>query len=291
VGHGIQYAGVEVTLVVATDGSASEPTSDDRRICGTTGLAIVRSDGRSAWRIAKTSYGPLQPIRRGIKWDRSDWNRYDVPGHQTVYAATPTVAAYGESLAYLRAGLDKTKLSQVFVESSEDHFDGQQSIQEAVAAEWAEMNFQAPGTLNAGWRHARALYELKLPNHGWFIDIQDAESLAALRRRLSHPLRVLDVSTLTLSHLTGEDRRLTTAIADWLWRVTLEDGQTAHGIKYSSKYGSNWTCWALWMRSDSADHQLTAQAIKSAPGLEIRPCQNNPDLQSATNVLGLNYCF
>jgi hypothetical protein len=188
-------------------------------------------------------------------------------------------------------GLDKSKLSQAFDETSEDHFDGQQSIQEAVAAEWAEMNFQPPGTLNAGWRHARALYELKLPNQGWFIDIQDAESLAALRRQLGDPLRALEVSTLTMSHLTGEDRRLTTVIANWLWQVTLDDGRKAHGIKYSSKYGSNWTCWALWLRSDSADHQLAAQAIQSAPGLAIGPCQNNPELQSATRVLGLNHCF
>ena len=56
------------------------------RICGKTGLALV--DGPdSAYRVAKESYGPLNPQERGLlSDDRSLWYRFDTPG-RTIYAA------------------------------------------------------------------------------------------------------------------------------------------------------------------------------------------------------------
>lgn len=50
------------------------------RICAKTGLALV-SGPDSAYRVAKESYGPLNPQERGLlSDDRSTWYRFDTPG-------------------------------------------------------------------------------------------------------------------------------------------------------------------------------------------------------------------
>ncbi|RCS77839.1 hypothetical protein CIK70_12265 [Brachybacterium alimentarium] len=58
---------------------------------------------------------------------------------------------------------------------------------------------------------------------------------------------------LTLAHLTGDDRVLTTAIATALRdEVTLDDGTLPLGIRFLSKHGhparGTGICWAYWMR-------------------------------------------
>jgi hypothetical protein len=58
---------------------------------------------------------------------------------------------------------------------------------------------------------------------------------------------------LTLSHLTSDDRVLTTAIATQLRNaVTLDDGSLPLGIRFVSKHGvpvgATGTSWAYWMR-------------------------------------------
>ena len=161
--------------VVAPPGEANRPHGMYlRRVCSVTGLALIRSTGKSAWRVAKTSYGPLNPVPRQPGADRSDWNRYDVEGSRTIYAAAPKAAAYAESLAWMRTGLDQS-LGQLFDRTADDYFDGGQDLLDEVENEWIQMGLHRPGTLNAGWRQRRALYRVGLPEVGWFIDIQDAE--------------------------------------------------------------------------------------------------------------------
>src|SRR5699024_7506193 len=88
------------------------------------------------------------------------------------------------------------------------------------------------------------------------ITIAATETIAALEDLLPQswptaegPLEEL----LTLAHLTGEDRALTTAIATALRdEVTLDDGTLPLGIRFLSKHGhpaqGTGTCWAYWMR-------------------------------------------
>jgi len=58
---------------------------------------------------------------------------------------------------------------------------------------------------------------------------------------------------LTTSHLTSDDRVLTSAIAEKLRNdITLDDGSLPLGVRYVSKHGrpaaGTGTCWAYWMR-------------------------------------------
>lgn len=70
---------------------------------------------------------------------------------------------------------------------------------------------------------------------------------------------------LTLSHLTGDDRFLTTSIATVLREdVSLDDGTLPLGIEFISKHGKphdgTGTCWAYWMRD--VDNGLSETAIE-----------------------------
>lgn len=124
-----------------------------------------------------------------------------------------------------------------------------------IIAEWDEV-----GTMKASWlprafREGRKLYTLQFPP-GWWIDITATETITALENLRSQywptaqgPLK----EPLTLTHLTSEDRALTTAIAEVLRsEIMLDDGTLPLGIKFLSKHGhparGTGICWAYWMR-------------------------------------------
>lgn len=75
-------------------------TSLDQRICSRTGLALVAGPV-SALRIARESYGPLNPISRPHGESPEAWSRYDTPD-RTIYACADPVTAYMELLAPYR---------------------------------------------------------------------------------------------------------------------------------------------------------------------------------------------
>ncbi|WP_157697084.1 hypothetical protein [Brachybacterium avium] len=124
-----------------------------------------------------------------------------------------------------------------------------------IVAEWDEA-----GTMKASWlprafREGRGLYTLSFPT-GWWIDITATETITALEDLLPHPWPTAEgplEEPLTLAHLTGDDRVLTTAIATALREeVTLDDGTLPLGIRFLSKHGhpaqGTGICWAYWMR-------------------------------------------
>ena len=70
-------------------------------VCARTGLAYVTGPV-TGFRIAKTSYGPLNPLARpaGVA-ERSSWSRFDTTG-STIYLAADAATAYAETLAMAR---------------------------------------------------------------------------------------------------------------------------------------------------------------------------------------------
>lgn len=141
------------------------------------------------------------------------------------------------------------------------------------------------GTMRAAWlprafREGRTLYTLRFPG-GWWVDISAMESLRALRELFPSPSPT-ETGTfdgpLTLSHLTGEDRVLTTSIAAALRdEITLDDGTLPLGIRFLSKHGQpsagSGVCWAYWMRD--VDSGL-GEPTEVDPGASIS--EDDPDL-------------
>lgn len=253
----------------------SSEAHSSHRVCEKTGLGLTAGP-TSPLRIARQSFGPLNPLTREPGSDRGAWSRYDVLG-RTVYACADDLTAYLELLAPYRTMIDAERRA---LQPVADFL--ARPLEEVwcdVVTDWDES-----GTMKASWlprafREGRAVYELSFPT-GWWIDITAAETLAALRERFPQPwpTKHSDLSEpLTLSHLTSDDRFLTTTIAQTLHdTVELDDGSLPLGIQFLSKHGhpSGGTghCWAYWMRDvDDAGLPERARVLSSRPIAEDDP--------------------
>lgn len=227
-------------------------TSLDQRICSRTGLALVAGPD-SALRIARESYGPLNPVPRPPGETPQAWSRYDTSG-RTIYACADRLTAYMELLASYRTDVNAERRAlQPIADAMGQDLD---ALWREIVAEWDEAGAMRASWLPRAFREGRKLYTLTFPA-GWWIDITATETIAALEDLLPHAWPTSEgllEEPLTLAHLTGDDRVLTTAIATTLRdEVTLDDGTLPLGIRFLSKHGhpaqGTGICWAYWMRN------------------------------------------
>lgn len=260
------------------------------RVCARTGLVLRPAARQQIWRVAKSSYGALNPLPRDPHDDRAEWGRYDVAGHRTAYGASPREATYGEALASQRLkfkGDDDPSWGHLFDDPPPRGVD---SLLDAIKQEWEREGYMPPGTVSGGWRHDRLVYELRLPHSGWFIDIERVESIAAISRALRANLAAFDLEHLSVGHLRSERRALTTTIAGWLRDQVLDDGSLPHGVQFASKHDSTWTCWAIWLRALDDGKPVTAEPTKADSGTEIKGCDQNHELHRIVQLFDLK-CF
>lgn len=230
------------------------------RVDSATGLHLVSSPTAPVYRIAKSSYGPMNPpVREESK--RRTWNRWDTPG-RTVYASDSAGTAYIEALAWAHeeaASRDRAirKTAELFGVSPK-------KAHEMVEADWLKAGNMQPSWLPTIWRDGRRMYQLMLPD-GWWVDVMSSNTLSAISAGLEDDLLKRGINgTLTVSEVTSNDRRLTTRIATWLREeVTPDDGTQPLGVQFTSKYGrsgeAQGTSWAYWMRA--VDAGLSAEPV------------------------------
>lgn len=153
--------------------------SNSTRTCDATGLTLKRATGEVVHRVAKPSYGPLNPPVRESGSDRAEWGRFDVVHRQTVYGGEPEECAYAESLAAFRVAADlrEAKAGDLFGGSRRD---SRRSVLELIEDEWQTSSHMGPGKMPADWREVRNLYRVSLPTEGWFVDIAHSETVTAL---------------------------------------------------------------------------------------------------------------
>jgi len=162
---------------------------------------------------------------------------------------------------------------------------GGKSIIRQVAEEWSTLQHMAPHTVEQGWRDERLIYTLRLPPSGHFVRLDTSNSIAVVTAALGRDLARLGVRRLTTAALAGEDRRVTTLIAEWVWSQTLADGAKPHGIEYGSKHGNNWRCWAIWLRR--IDDGLAGELTTSDKGSQIMEPRQNPALEQVAELFNL----
>lgn len=198
-----------------------------REVCSRTGLAYIEG-AVEGWRIAKTSYGPLNPVAREAGEDPSGWYRFDTLG-STVYFAETRRTAFAETLAMAR-NVAGYRTATVF---AAEHFGI--SIDEAeqmVREDWERIGLMAPGWIPAVWRDSRLMYRIRVDSPRRWIDLTAAESIAVLNYELGPQLAAITdppLEQVTLSTLTSENRRATTMIAGWLRDLLLDDGSYPAG--------------------------------------------------------------
>lgn len=226
--------------------------TSEGRICDKTGLKLIPSSSRIVWRVARTSYGALNPkMRDPAEVSRQQWGRWDPPGERTIYASEHPTGSYLETLAWSRPTKD---------EPAEKYFtdaEPGETILEAIAADWAVEGTMCLWSVPASWREDRNLYELGLPDTGWLVDVTDSESLSRLTVAFDLP------EPLTLAHLAGEERDLTTKIGQWVRSQELFDGSSPIGIAYRSRFGTNHRCYALWLAPQGDTERI--EILSEAP--------------------------
>lgn len=247
------------------------------RICEQTGLCLVPANGQTVYRIQKSSYGALNPVLREDSATRSEWGRWDVLNHRTIYAASSREGAYLETLGW--ADLEEPKVKNVRLDDLFDD-EGKTSWLDAIDAEWRTQGHMPIGQLPRQWRDERTIYTLQLPRTGWFIRVDHSASIAAVRD--TWRAATASAATLTLTDLLSADRELTTKIADLLHSKILDDGSLAHGLVYPSKHGTDHDCWAIWLRSidDGNPDREPTTVLTSAP-IDF----NDRDLRAASQAL------
>ncbi|MFF3574108.1 hypothetical protein [Nocardia jiangxiensis] len=258
-------------------------SANTSRRCPKTGLALVSAARREVFRLAKPIYGPLDPITRGVSAfeDREEWNRFDVEGQRTVYAASTMEGAYGELLAPLRPKLP-TAASAYFDDVHQDD-----ELESLIREEWRSSGYRPPGEVDLTWLAELKLYRITLPARGWLIDIEAAASLSVISTAYA-PRALIErgITDITVAELRGPARWLTTAIASRIWPVTLYDGTLSHGVMYGSRYGSEWSCWAVWLRRSKRSHPKGLVTTADS-GTEVLQPALNPPLQAVLSTYGL----
>ena len=248
----------------------------ESEVCSTTGLAVRPAAGQRSYRLAKPSYGVLNPPTRPLssRADRSKWNRFDLPGQQTVYAASSLEGAYGELLGALK--LPRTIAASDYLDDASDT-----DLYDLITQDWAQMGKQRPGTVDLRWIYAHRIYNVDLPIHGWFVEIEHARSITYLTQHIPVSLADIGLTEITVSETRSSDRHLTTALAELLVRVQIHASTAAHGIHYYSKHGTDWTCWAIWL------HEHTFAALHTDTGSPVKPPATNPALARVLDIYNL----
>ena len=221
--------------------------------CGATGLHLISDPGIYGYHVGKNDYPPLSAATRdaAAKW-RQAWGRYDVPG-QTFYLAETRECAYAEVLSqYKRANGTSDTLAKDAAAVGLTL----QAFVEEVAQEWSERDSMGLGALPAGWRYDRGMIPAVMPDPGWLVHVEHPDSIAAIESMMGAQLAAHGVAHLTTGTLRGEERSVTTAIAEHLHGLTLDTGGRPLGIHFGSKHGAGW-CKAIWLDHPDAGDILT----------------------------------
>ncbi|MGI8417417.1 MAG: RES domain-containing protein [Nakamurella sp.] len=219
----------------------------------------------------------MNPQVRDRSADREKWNRWDTSGGRTLYAADTALGAYAEVLAYIRENLPKTPLSELFPDDDPTEGDDQTTLTDQVRAEMPAPTLR--DKITPGWRAIRTHYELKISSSGWFVDVLTGPSIQTLNHVFIPTGET--VGTMTSANLTGEQRQLTTSVAEWVRNQVLDDGSLPMGIKYQSKHGNDIPAYAIWLRALDDGKSPRSEHVQLVTETAVK--KDDPDLREVAS--------
>src|SRR5699024_9256120 len=116
-----------------------------------------------------------------------------------------------------------------------------------------DLGARPPGVIDIGWLYAHRMYTVGMPPSGSFIEIEHARSLTYLNAHIPLSLWERAITEITVAQTRSADRHLTTELSGALAAAPLAGEAPALGIHYYSKHGTEWSCWAVWLRDGVAD--------------------------------------
>ena len=84
--------------------------------------------------------------------------------------------------------------------------------------------------------------------------------MAAAEAALGERLAAVGIGALDVAVLRGDQRQATVLLADWIRKLTLEDGSAAHGIRYDSRHATG-SAWAYWLRRVDDGHTTGTEPL------------------------------
>ncbi len=200
------------------------------------------------------------------KPDGTFGNRFDDPRgprgvptserFRVLYFASQAAGAYGETVAQFRPSL---KL-----------------LAGLPAAPVAVGRRQAP-LIPRDWRAARRLGVTVLAPPLLFVDVEDAETIQALRPTFAPVAVALGLPDVDLSAITGPQRRLTQELALHVYNQVDSRGVPLYaGVRYVSRHHHGWECWAVFT-------DRIAQRVLRVESITV----DDPGLYDAARILGL----
>lgn len=168
-------------------------------------------------------------------------NRFDVPGASVLYAATGPAGAFAETLAGYRPRASMIRsLSEVGTVAGRPR----------------------PGEIAMEWLHSRRLRSFTTVSALPFVDVESPATHTSLTAAAPDVLVRQGAENLDVSYVRGPSRRLTRAIATWLYSRTDARGDPLYaGIRYMSRLG-DFECWAIF--DGTAVELLSSSAIHPA---------------------------
>lgn len=197
----------------------------NHRSCAQTGLSIIEGPV-SMYRVsvARPGRGPLNPKERPDDpvVDRRDWNRFDTPG-LTIYGADLRVTAFTESLAF------KAPCAREYAAMAEEARFLGLGLDELLS-DLRSAGMPVDG-MDPDWRLDREIYRFDFPSRPW-NDLTHPDTGVAIKTS-----GIAAADRMSIADLTGDDRGLTTSIAQWIRAQRLDDGSQPAGLRYPSKFG------------------------------------------------------
>jgi hypothetical protein len=195
------------------------------------------------FRVARGDNGPPVNPFASSPWERADadgtfGNRFDDPGQadgipeegrfRIVYAATQREGAFAETIAHFRPDLEAL------------------AVLRAIRGAPGEPQ-PLTGAVPAQWRQVRGVGRLLLDPALRFVDVAHPDTLAAMRTHFAAVALDLGHRDVDLSTITSGDRRLTQRVARYVYERTDDAGRPHFaGLRYVSRHGAAWECWALF---------------------------------------------
>ena len=214
-------------------------------------------------------------------WDRvgpdgTFGNRFDDPGgifdipiedrFRVIYCATQREAAFAEVVSRFR---QRPNLERVLAKIEDD----EETIEEALSGA-VDPDFPDHNMLESDWLQRRRIGHTRIVARNDLVDISHADSLARLNEVLAPVLEAFKLDQLDLSAMTNPAVRFLTQSAS---RYIYNQGYA--GIRYTSRLGANWECWALF--------EGRFRHAKGSPGFPNTITPDDADLLSVAKRFGL----
>jgi len=171
--------------------------------------------------------------------------RFDTIGY-TVYFGQSEAVSFAEVMQDFRKNAVALK-----VDAEAAGYSDVGEYASAISRAASSYGIARPWTISVEWQWNRCIHELVMPSDGWWVLIDHADTLNSLQDQITAKLRRLEIrKPLTISHISDDDRALTTTLAQYLKSLTLYDGSKPLGVDFPSKTGYG-RCWAWWDRRDA----------------------------------------